>query len=99
MRTPSLLFLSLFLTVAVGGCAWYFHDYRMDMPEEQRDGLDVGCFIADLFLTGGVGLIVDFWTGCIWEQDAEYAGELSGDTPRLKEEAKRAGKEWLERRE
>jgi hypothetical protein len=78
----TLACLSLFLSGS--GCATLSRPQRTGLPYDQRDGIDVGCFICDVLFTGGIGLLFDFIHGTIYRPKENYSGPGSDPKPQPK---------------
>jgi hypothetical protein len=76
--------LALSLLLCCSGCATLSYPHRSGLPPAQRDGIDVGPFIADVLLTGGLGLVLDFIHGTIYQPKKEYHGRGSDPLPKSK---------------
>ncbi len=74
--------LCLCLAGGASGCATLQRPQRAGLPAERRAGIDVGFFIADVLLTGGIGLVFDFIHGTIYKPRKDYRGPGSDKAPR-----------------
>jgi len=69
------------LAVALSSCATILNgkvttqQRTKPAPGEPQRKVYVGWLLADIFLTGGVGLIVDFPTGAIYKRESENSSK------------------------
>jgi hypothetical protein len=76
-----LIVLCLCLWAGGSGCATLQRPQRAGVPADRRGGIDVVFFIADVLLTGGIGLIFDFIHGTIYKPQKDYRGPGSDPAP------------------
>lgn len=57
------------------GCASICYGSRTGRPKEARDGIDCVMLLGDVFLTGLLGLVIDFATGAIYKTKEGYKNQ------------------------
>jgi hypothetical protein len=63
-----------FLLVSSSGCATLVYPRRSALPEDMRGGIDWSMFQLDVMFTGGIGLLIDFIHGTIYQPLKGYRG-------------------------
>ena len=53
--------------LGAAGCATIVYPRRAGLPKELRGGIDWTMLATNVMFTGGLGLLVDFWHGTIYQ--------------------------------
>lgn len=67
-----VLVVLLCLVLVSSGCASICHGERTSRPKEARNGIDGVMLLGDIFVTGLLGLIIDFSNGAIYKTKPEF---------------------------
>lgn len=83
MRKELIVLVMIVLCVGfvANGCASICHGSRTSRPKEARDGIDGVMLLGDIFITGLLGLIIDFANGAIYKSKPEYREEYPALPP------------------
>ena len=77
----ALVIVLLCLGFVASGCASICHGGRTGRPKEARDGIDGVMLLGDIFLTGLLGIIIDFANGAIYKTKPEYKDQYPALPP------------------
>ena len=73
MKTPARI-ACILLLLSSTGCATLVYPKRTALPKEKRGGIDWSMFQMDVMFTGGIGLLIDFIHGTIYQPEKGYHG-------------------------